>query len=151
MALPSPNESGVDAFKSLEAGLAGPPVVAVRINSDIVRWRQDGNRLLKTKIPSAPGGKYVGLEILVSTESGEPLAIFPDGVAQRTRVASSGALLFLTTVKTTRPMEASTGLVALQLIPARCAPIPIYHLPTTGISPGVVPNTAQTSTVHPSH
>ncbi len=92
LVLPSPNESGVYAFKSMEAGLTDPPVVAMRINSDIIRWRQDGNRVLKTKIPSAPGDKYVGLIMLFSTENGSPLAIFPDGVVQRMRVASSSAL-----------------------------------------------------------
>ena len=37
LVLPSPNESGVYAFKSMEAGLADSPVVAMRINSDIMR------------------------------------------------------------------------------------------------------------------
>src|SRR5207302_5659903 len=92
LVLPSPNESGVYAFKSMEAGLVDPPIVAMRINSDIIRWRQQGGRVIKTKIPSAPGEKYVGLVMLFSTENGEPLAIFPDGVVQRMRVASSSAL-----------------------------------------------------------
>ena len=92
LVLPSPNESGVYAFKSMEAGLTDPPIVAMRINSDIIRWRQQGGRVLKTKVPAAPGDKYVGLGMLVSTEHGEPLAIFPDGVVQRMRVASSSAI-----------------------------------------------------------
>jgi ornithine cyclodeaminase/alanine dehydrogenase-like protein (mu-crystallin family) len=92
LVLPSPNESGVYAFKSMEAGLVDPPIVAMRINSDIIRWRQQGGRVLKTKIPAASGDKYVGLVMLFSTENGEPLAIFPDGVVQRMRVASSSAI-----------------------------------------------------------
>ncbi len=92
LVLPSPNESGVYAFKSMEAGLTDPPIVAMRINSDIIRWRQQGGRVLKTKVPAAPGDKYVGLVVLFSTENGEPLAIFPDGVVQRMRVASSSAI-----------------------------------------------------------
>jgi len=92
LVLPSPNESGVYAFKSMEAGLTDPPIVAMRINSDIIRWRQQGGRVLKTKVPAAPGDKYVGLVMLFSTENGEPLAIFPDGVVQRMRVASSSAI-----------------------------------------------------------
>jgi ornithine cyclodeaminase/alanine dehydrogenase-like protein (mu-crystallin family) len=92
LVLPSPNESGVYAFKSMEAGLVDPPIVAMRINSDIIRWRQQGGRVLKTKVPAASGGKYVGLVMLFSTENGEPLAIFPDGVVQRMRVASSSAI-----------------------------------------------------------
>src|SRR5258708_14012749 len=86
------NEAGVYAFKSMEAGLYDPPIVAMRINSDIIRWNQEGNRTIKTKIPAAPGDKYVGLVMLFSTITGEPLAMFPDGVVQRMRVASSSAL-----------------------------------------------------------
>jgi alanine dehydrogenase len=92
LVLPSPNESGVYAFKSMEAGLVDPPIIALRINSDIVLWRQQGDRVLKTKVPAASGDKYVGLVMLFSTENGEPLAIFPDGVVQRMRVASSSAI-----------------------------------------------------------
>ena len=87
-----PNEAGVYAFKSMEAGLYDPPIVAMRINSDIIRWQQHGSRVIKTKVPAAPGDKYVGLVMLFSTLNGEPLAIFPDGVVQRMRVASSSAL-----------------------------------------------------------
>ena len=92
LVMPSPSESGVYAFKSMEAGLYDPPIVAMRINSDIIRWNQQGNRIIKTKIPSAPGDKYVGLVMLFSTVTSEPLAMFPDGVVQRMRVASSSAL-----------------------------------------------------------
>jgi len=92
LVLPSSTEAGVYAFKSMEAGLVDPPIVAMRINSDIIRWRQDKGRVLKTKIPAAPGDKYVGLVMLFSTENGAPLAIFPDGVVQRMRVASSSAI-----------------------------------------------------------
>ena len=92
LVLPSPDESGVYAFKSMEAGLVDPPLVAMRINSDIIRWRQQGGRTLKSKVPAAPGEKYVGLVMLFSTQNGEPLAIFPDGVVQRMRVASSSAI-----------------------------------------------------------
>ena len=92
LVMPSSNEAGVYAFKSMEAGLYDPPIVAMRINSDIIRWNQQGNRTIKTKIPAAPGDKYVGLVMLFSTITGEPLAMFPDGVVQRMRVASSSAL-----------------------------------------------------------
>src|SRR5262249_35422949 len=92
LVLPSTNESGVYAFKSMEAGLFDPPIVAMRINSDIIRWRQQGGRVLKTKIPAAPGNKYVGVVMLFSTQNGDPLAMFPDGVVQRMRVASTNAI-----------------------------------------------------------
>jgi alanine dehydrogenase len=90
--MPSSGGAGVYAFKSMEAGLYDPPIVAMRINSDIIRWQQQGSRVIKTKVPAAPGDKYVGLIMLFSTITGEPLAMFPDGVVQRMRVASSSAL-----------------------------------------------------------
>ncbi|MGH7828331.1 MAG: ornithine cyclodeaminase family protein [Candidatus Binatia bacterium] len=92
LVLPSTHEAGVYAFKSMEAGLVDPPIVAMRINSDVIRWQQQGSRIIKTKVPAAPGDKYVGLVMLFSTINGEPLAMFPDGVVQRMRVASSSAL-----------------------------------------------------------
>src|SRR5688500_20281731 len=80
LVMPSSTESGVYAFKSMEAGLYDPPIVAMRINSDIIRWNQQGNRVIKTKIPSAPGDKLVGLEMLFLSVSGEPMAIYIEGV-----------------------------------------------------------------------
>src|SRR5258706_8279171 len=66
LVLPSATEAGVYAFKSMEAGLYDPPIVAMRVNSDIIRWNQNGNRVIKTKIPAAPGNKYVGIVMLFS-------------------------------------------------------------------------------------
>jgi hypothetical protein len=54
LVLPSPNESGVYAFKSMEAGLVDPPIVAMRINSDIIRWRQQGGRILRPRCRPPP-------------------------------------------------------------------------------------------------
>src|SRR4030095_2840826 len=76
LVLPSASEAGVYAFKSMEAGLYDPPIVALRTNSDSIRWTKRGGRVIKTKIPSAPGEKYVGLGMLFSTITGEPLAMF---------------------------------------------------------------------------
>src|SRR4026208_1471025 len=64
LVMPSASEAGVFAVKAMEAGLYDPPSVAMRINSDIIRWNQQGNRTIKTKIPAAPGDKYVGLGML---------------------------------------------------------------------------------------
>jgi hypothetical protein len=67
-------------------------IVALRLNSDIIRWEERGNRVVKDKVPMAPGKKWVGLIQLFSAETGEPLAMFPDGVIQRMRVAVTSAL-----------------------------------------------------------
>jgi alanine dehydrogenase len=127
LVMPSPTESGVYAFKSMEAGLYDPPIVAMRVNSDIIRWNQQGNRVIKTKIPSAPGDKYVGLVMLFSTITGEPLAIFPDGVVQRMRVASSSALAARYLARTDASTLAlfGSGWQAGSHLPAMCAVRPI--------------------------
>src|SRR5204862_3864775 len=92
MYVPSPAEGGVYAFKSMEGGMADPPVVALRLNSDVIHWERRAGVLVKDKLPKAPGGQWVGLVLLFSSETGEPLAIFPDGVMQRIRVAAPSAL-----------------------------------------------------------
>jgi ornithine cyclodeaminase/alanine dehydrogenase-like protein (mu-crystallin family) len=65
---------------------------AVRINSDILTWPETEHGLRREKVPAAPGGRYVGLVLLFSTETGEPLAIYPDGIVQRMRVAAACGL-----------------------------------------------------------
>jgi alanine dehydrogenase len=123
LVLPSSNEAGVYAFKSMEAGLVDPPIVALRINSDVIRWHEHKNRIIKTKVPAAPGEKYVGLVMLFSTINGEPLAIFPDGVVQRMRVASSSALAarYLAREDATTLGIFGSGWQAGSHVPAICA------------------------------
>jgi ornithine cyclodeaminase/alanine dehydrogenase-like protein (mu-crystallin family) len=67
-------------------------VGAVRINSDIVTNPLVGNTRRRVKVPAAPGARYVGLVLLFSTHTGEPLAIFPDGILQRIRVGAANGL-----------------------------------------------------------
>jgi ornithine cyclodeaminase/alanine dehydrogenase-like protein (mu-crystallin family) len=76
----------------MEGGLTREKVVALRLNSDVIKWEEKGGRVVKDKVPAAPGNKWVGLVMLFSAETGEPLAIFPDGVIQGIRVAASSAL-----------------------------------------------------------
>src|SRR6185436_17621564 len=63
-------------------------VGALRLNSDIISFGSDR----QVKLPLAPGARYTGLVLLFSSETGEPLAIFPDGVLQRMRVGAASAL-----------------------------------------------------------
>ena len=83
----------VYAFKTMEGGLVESKIVALRLNSYTIRWQERENRVVKDKLPMAPGKKWVGLIELFSAETGEPLAMFPDGVIQRMRVAVTSALL----------------------------------------------------------
>jgi ornithine cyclodeaminase/alanine dehydrogenase-like protein (mu-crystallin family) len=46
----------------------------------------------RVKYPAAPGERYVGLVLLFSTETCEPLIICPDGVMQRMRVGATNAI-----------------------------------------------------------
>ncbi|MBM2810049.1 MAG: Ornithine cyclodeaminase [Chloroflexi bacterium] len=66
-------------------------VGAMRLNSDIITWpERDGNHR-REKVPAA-NGRWVGLVLLFSAHTGEPLMIFPDGFIQRTRVAATNAI-----------------------------------------------------------
>jgi ornithine cyclodeaminase/alanine dehydrogenase-like protein (mu-crystallin family) len=67
-------------------------ISAVRINSDILTWPTSPAGRRRVKVPSAPNGRYVGLVLLFSSHSGEPLAIYPDGVAQRLRAGATSGL-----------------------------------------------------------
>lgn len=67
-------------------------VGAIRINSDLFNWVGDGSQRRRVKIPAAPGDRWVGLVLLFSAETGEPLAIFPDGVVQRMRVGATSGI-----------------------------------------------------------
>lgn len=90
--LPSTVSSGVYCFKTMEGGLTREKVVALRLNSDVIKWEEKGGRIIKEKVPAAAGNKWVGLVLLFSAETGEPLAIFPDGIIQGIRVAASSGL-----------------------------------------------------------
>lgn len=70
----------------------GFEVGAVRINSDMLTWPRTVHGLRREKVPAAPGGRYVGLVLLFSTVTSEPLAIYPDGIVQRMRVGATCGL-----------------------------------------------------------
>lgn len=80
------------SLKSMDGVIPGLGVSAVRIDSDIVTYPNEGGKVRRVKVPSAPGARYVGLVLLFSCETGEPLAIFPDGVMQRIRVGATNGL-----------------------------------------------------------
>lgn len=94
MAGPAGDAETAYVLKMMGAVLPQQRVGAVRINSDLFRWVAQGERRQRIKVPAAPGERWVGLVLLFSSETGEPLAIFPDGVVQRMRVgATSGIAL----------------------------------------------------------
>ena len=85
-------DNGRYIFKSMDGMVPRFEVAAVRLNSDTIRWSMTPAGIRKDKQPTGPGGKWIGLIMLFSMRTGEPLAIMPDGVVQRLRVASTNAL-----------------------------------------------------------
>jgi alanine dehydrogenase len=90
--VPSGQEDALYSLKSMDGVIPKLGVGAVRIDSDIVTWPKQGNNMRRVKVPAAPGGRYVGLVLLFSSQTGEPLAIMPDGVMQRIRVGAANGL-----------------------------------------------------------
>jgi alanine dehydrogenase len=89
----SPN--GADEFyeyKTMSGVLPNRKIAALRLNSSVVKWYEKAGGIRKDKLPAAAGNRYVGLVMLFSTETGEPLAIFPDGYVQKLRVAAASVI-----------------------------------------------------------
>lgn len=79
-------------FKTMDGMVPRFEAAAVRLNSDTIRWNVTSSGVRKDKQPTAPGGKWIGLILLFSMRTGEPLAIIPDGMIQSMRVAATNAL-----------------------------------------------------------
>ena len=79
-------------YKTMSGVLPGRNIAALRLNSSVVKWYEKAGGVRKDKLPVAGGDRYVGLVMLFSTETGEPLAIFPDGYVQKLRVAGASAI-----------------------------------------------------------
>lgn len=84
----TPRPDTVYSLKMMGAVVQDLGVGVVRLNSDILSFANKR----QVKLPLAPGNRYTGLVLLFSIETGEPLAIFPDGILQRMRVGATSAL-----------------------------------------------------------
>ena len=90
---PSTHPSGgMYALKSMDGVVPKLGVGAIRLNSDILTFPTISDVKRRVKVPAAPNERYTGLVLLFSTSTGEPLAIFPDGMVQPMRVAATTAL-----------------------------------------------------------
>ena len=89
---PTSRPDALYSLKSMDGIVPKLGVGAVRINSDIITWPKEGGNERRVKVPAAPNARYTGLVLLFSTDNGEPLAIFPDGVVQRMRVGAANGL-----------------------------------------------------------
>ena len=79
-------------YKTMSGVLPNRKIAALRLNSSVVKWYEKAGGVRKDKLPVAGGDRYVGLVMLFSTETGEPLAMFPDGYVQKLRVAGTSAI-----------------------------------------------------------
>ena len=91
---PTPHSAdALYSFKSMDGVAPFAGVAAIRLASEILTWPKDASgRAKKVRIGAAPNGRFIGLVLLFSTATGEPLAIFPDGVIQRMRVGATTGL-----------------------------------------------------------
>jgi ornithine cyclodeaminase/alanine dehydrogenase-like protein (mu-crystallin family) len=89
--VPSSHEGAYYAFKHMGGAWVSHKIMALRLNSDIITHPRVGNSARRVKVPAA-NGRWVGLVQLFSIETGELLAMFPDGVMQRMRVGAASGL-----------------------------------------------------------
>jgi len=79
-------------FKSMPAVYPRKKIAVWRVNSDFLTWHNRAGTVRREKDPRAPGNRFVGLVFLFSMETGELVAIFPDGEMQRIRVGASNGI-----------------------------------------------------------
>lgn len=79
-------------LKSVDGGVGKYGVLALRVTSEIVQEQELHGSVRLEKLPIAGNGMFVGLVQLYSVETGELLAIMPDGFIQQTRVGVTSAL-----------------------------------------------------------
>jgi ornithine cyclodeaminase/alanine dehydrogenase-like protein (mu-crystallin family) len=88
--IPTADPAKTYQWGSMEGGSTSG-YFAVRIKSDVVYERREGEAVTQEKYCSRPG-LFCGLVFLTSIETGEPLAILNDGVLQHMRVGADGAI-----------------------------------------------------------
>jgi alanine dehydrogenase len=88
---PTAHPGAYYGFKHMGGTWPGRQIQALRINSDIVTHPLIAGKPRRVKQPMA-NGRWVGLVLLFSTETGALLAMFPDGVMQRMRVGAASGL-----------------------------------------------------------
>jgi ornithine cyclodeaminase/alanine dehydrogenase-like protein (mu-crystallin family) len=79
-------------FKSQEGGGIASGVWALRITSDMAGFSYTAGVKRRRILPAATGQRWCGLVLLFDLEKLEPVAIMPDGVIQKVRVAAMSAV-----------------------------------------------------------
>ena len=88
--IPTSEKGKVYQWGTMEGGSTGG-YFAIRMKSDVVYEQERDGIRTQEKYCSRPG-RYCGLILLTSVETGEPLAIINDGVLQHMRVGADGAI-----------------------------------------------------------
>jgi ornithine cyclodeaminase/alanine dehydrogenase-like protein (mu-crystallin family) len=92
MLVPTSRPEVIHGFKTMSGSIPQFGITALRINSDVINWPKIDGEPRRVKIPAAGTGKWVGLVFLFQIETGEPIAMMPDGVIQRMRVGATNGI-----------------------------------------------------------
>jgi len=117
-------------FKDMPAVYPRKKIAVWRVNSDFLTWHTRAGTVRREKDPRAPGRRYVGLVFLFSMETGELVAIFPDGEMQRIRVGAAGGIAakHLARPDSSTLALLGSGFQAGTLLLAMCAVRPIRRV-----------------------
>lgn len=79
-------------FKTLDGAVPRLEAASIRITSDVVAFPVVDGQLRRVKLPAAEGERFVGIVLLFSTKTGEPIAVLQDGFLQRLAVGAVNAI-----------------------------------------------------------
>jgi alanine dehydrogenase len=82
---------GVYSLKSMTGVWPAAGMAALRINSDVLVWPEVMGNVRRDRLPSADG-RWNGMMLLFSMETGAPVMICPDGYISRMRVGAANGL-----------------------------------------------------------
>ncbi len=82
---------GVYSLKSMSGLWSAAGMAALRINSDVLIWPEVAGNIRRDRLASADG-RWNGLMLLFSMETGAPVMICPDGYISRMRVGAANGL-----------------------------------------------------------
>ncbi len=89
---PTSKEGFYHMLKSFDGSIPSMKVSALRLSSDILFGTVVNGKKRREKFPALPGGMFLGLVLLFSTENGELLAIMQDGYIQIMRVGGTSGV-----------------------------------------------------------
>jgi len=88
----NPRPGAIHAFKTMSGSWPRAGITALRLNSDIVHWPVVAGSPRRVKMPVSTGQRFNGMVLLFSTDTGQLLCTFNDGVVQNTRVGGTSGV-----------------------------------------------------------